>query len=351
MWQAREILETITSRDTTPRSATETIRYQQHDAASIATLVPRYLHALTLSTHARHERAAVAALGPALAAALTADPAWPAASRALLHAETAGWQPERILAAAARRGPLGHTDQPAELLAWRITDITKTVSPPAHLHQPTDEDAERYATITVIVTGFTAETPSVQETPACLTAPFARTAADRHPRIPAAALDRYAAQAAAALGTTPDNVTRHRAWPRLAGILAATDHDGRDPAALVDHASVAAVAEPDPVACLTRTAARLADSHGTEPMMPSVWRHLADLAAVTGMTIAEQARQEPAWPALASALDRATHAGHDPRDLLTFGRRPARSRPGTACIRIPRPAHRPAPRHQPGPRR
>jgi conjugative relaxase-like TrwC/TraI family protein len=315
--EAREILETITSRDTSQRSATETIRDEQQHAASLATLVPRYLHAVNMLTRTSYDEAIRVVLGPAIGGTIVADPASAAVRRALQHAETAGWQPARILAAAAGSGPLGHADNPATLLAARIKDITAACPAPAHLHQPDPADIRRYATLLNLINGTVPSPDDTQQPPVCLTAPSASPPRVTHLHVTPGTLDRYAADAAGVLGTSSHEVISHRAWPRLAGILTAAGHDGHDTTALLAQASAAATDVHDPVAALTRTAERLATAHGAEPVSVSTWRHLADLAAVTGIETAEQARQEYTWPALTAALRRAEHAGYDPRALLT----------------------------------
>jgi conjugative relaxase-like TrwC/TraI family protein len=317
MYQAREILEMITARGTAAQSATQAIRDEQQHAASLAAIIPSYLYALTGLTQARHEHAALAALGPDLAGRLTSDPAWPAVRRALLDAETVGWQPERVLAGAARRGPLDLADNAATLLAWRINDLTATRPAPAHLHQPTPADAVRYAALLTMITGTSIESAAMLQPPGCLTGPAVPQPHEQHPHIPADQLGRYADHAASMLGTTPDDITSHQSWPRLAAILTAASLESRDPAAFLAEASSAVPSGADQIGGLAIAADRLADGYGITSVKPAIWRHLSDVAAATGSDVADKARQETGWPALAAVLHRAAQDGHNLNDLLT----------------------------------
>jgi hypothetical protein len=64
------------------------------------------------------------------------DDAFSAVTRALRRAGADGWQPEQILAAAARQGDLREADSPAQLLAWRINHHAENRTPTAHLAEP-----------------------------------------------------------------------------------------------------------------------------------------------------------------------------------------------------------------------
>ena len=67
-YAAREILLNILATEGAPLSATETITAAQEEAGSLATLVPRYLHAAHQDADARYRAAAVAALGAGMRA-------------------------------------------------------------------------------------------------------------------------------------------------------------------------------------------------------------------------------------------------------------------------------------------
>jgi hypothetical protein len=131
---AREVLETVLSHEGVELSATETIRENQRMAASLATLVPQYLHAAEKAATVRYQDIVHGIFDPTTATRLTNDPAFSALVRALSSGESTGWQPEKLLSTASLRGPFTHTDTPAQLLAWRCASITAeqaTPTPPA----------------------------------------------------------------------------------------------------------------------------------------------------------------------------------------------------------------------------
>ena len=119
-YAAREILLNILATEGAPLSATETITTAQEEAGSLATLVPRYLHAAHEDAAARYRAAAVTALGPDDGRELAADPAWGAVVRRLFDAEGDGWDPARLLATVAAKRELASADSVAEVIAWRI---------------------------------------------------------------------------------------------------------------------------------------------------------------------------------------------------------------------------------------
>lgn len=82
-YAAREILCNILAAEGSEESATETIRAGQEQAASLATLVPRYLHAACQLAEARYREAAELVFGEQHGAALAADPAWGAGTAAV----------------------------------------------------------------------------------------------------------------------------------------------------------------------------------------------------------------------------------------------------------------------------
>jgi hypothetical protein len=110
----------VLATESAPLSATETITTAQDEAASLATLVPRYLHAALQDTDSRYRAAAVEALGKDDGRQLAADPTWGAVVRRLFDAEGDGWEPARLLASVAQKRELVSADSVAEVLAWRI---------------------------------------------------------------------------------------------------------------------------------------------------------------------------------------------------------------------------------------
>jgi conjugative relaxase-like TrwC/TraI family protein len=138
-YAGREILLNILATESAPLSATEAIAAAQEEAASLATLVPQYLHAAREDADARYRLAATSALGYKGGRALAADPAWGAIVRRLFDAEGDGWDPARLLATVAAERELGSADSVAEVLAWRV-DAFLTGNPQPH--QPAGDLAE-----------------------------------------------------------------------------------------------------------------------------------------------------------------------------------------------------------------
>jgi conjugative relaxase-like TrwC/TraI family protein len=119
-YAAREVLLNILATEAAPMSATETIVTAQEEAASLATLVPRYLHAAHEDADTRYQLAATTALGRDDGHALTSDPAWGTVARRLFDAEGDGWDPARLLVTVAGQRELGSAKSTAEVIAWRI---------------------------------------------------------------------------------------------------------------------------------------------------------------------------------------------------------------------------------------
>jgi hypothetical protein len=86
----------------------------QQEAGSLATLVPRYLHAARQHAEPRYQHAAIQALGAHHGRALIEDPAWDAVTQRLSASST------------------------AEVLTWRIDTILKTTT-----HKPTEANLYR----------------------------------------------------------------------------------------------------------------------------------------------------------------------------------------------------------------
>jgi conjugative relaxase-like TrwC/TraI family protein len=119
-YAGREVLLNVLATESAPLSATETITTAQEEAGSLATLVPRYLHAARQDADSRYRAAAVAALGEDCGCSLADDPAWGAVVRRLFDAEGDGWDPARLLATVASKRELASAESVAEVLAWRI---------------------------------------------------------------------------------------------------------------------------------------------------------------------------------------------------------------------------------------
>jgi conjugative relaxase-like TrwC/TraI family protein len=317
---AREVLERILGREGAERSATETVRDLQEQAASLATVVPNYRYATETFTADRYSALLTQALGAPLAEQIISDAAYSAVARALRVGEAAHWQAEWLLTAACSRGDIAAADSPAQLLAWRINDITDHHVAPAHLHQPTAEDAARYATLIAAATGISAaqlDPADALSTPAALTAD--RTQATH--QVSSTDLNRYAQHVADTLDIDTATVTAHLAWPQLALTLAAADRHHLEPAALLAAAVPHGAADEnrDALRHLSGAARHIAELHDvrTEDLqLPATLRHAHTALAALGAEQAERALHESAWPALTAALRRAETGGHDPIALL-----------------------------------
>jgi hypothetical protein len=80
-YAGREVLLNVLAAEGAPLSAIETITTAQDEAASLATIVPRYLHAARQDAGARYRAAAIRVLGENGGNSLAADPAWSAVVR------------------------------------------------------------------------------------------------------------------------------------------------------------------------------------------------------------------------------------------------------------------------------
>jgi len=306
---AREVLERVLAREGAQHSATDSITEAQEEAVSLSTLVPRYDHATDTLTRQHYAQLTTTILGPDLGQNVTEDPAFSAVARALRAAQGQGWQPEQLLAAAARQGDLTAAESPAQLLAWRINQHTEDHQPTPHLHQPTAADATRYASPETALT-----TPSALRTVAA-----SGTTPAGHPYVSAADLEQYAAAVAERTGTTTAAVAEHRDWPQLAAVLVAAHHAGHDTDTLLDTADARASRSDNPVHDLTTHSSQLLAQRGVpqaEHRVPAALRHQAAAHHALGDHLAEQARAEAAWPALTAAMRRAETAGHHPDQLL-----------------------------------
>lgn len=119
-YAAREVLLNILATEGAALSATETIATAQEEAGSLATLVPRYLHAAHQYAEGRYRDAAIAVFGEHDGRDLIADPAWSAVVRRLFDAGNTGWEPARLLEIVKNRRELDSAESVAEVLTWRI---------------------------------------------------------------------------------------------------------------------------------------------------------------------------------------------------------------------------------------
>lgn len=271
MYAAREVLEAVLAHEGNELSATETIREAQREAESLATLVPRYVHAQQVISGERYGHAVGLALGDVLADALAADPSWPEVLRALGQAEAAGWQPERVLAAAGKR-ELDTAESPARVLAWRISAHIHDRQAPLWLERPALADAARYAgLLTAFVGGL--------DTEAAMSAPAALCAQDvpdkSQPQFEGQAIVRSVLGAAMA-----ERAEAESAWPALVAALRRVQRAGMDPAVMLQTAAEAR--ELDTAASLSEVLAwRLGRSHRQTPAAHAgrdrteLWRTLA----------------------------------------------------------------------------
>jgi conjugative relaxase-like TrwC/TraI family protein len=217
-YAAREILLGILSAENAALSATETITTAQEEAGSLATLVPRYLHAAHLDAETRYRAAAAEALGENDGHAIVSDPAWGAVVRRLFDAENNGWEPGSLLATVAAQRELGSADSIAEVIAWRID-------------------------------GFLADNPEpLAPVPATTpTAPTAEKSADATLAKPcqlyesaAAARERLAAIAADLLGPQlAGRAMSETAWPGLLAAMRRAENSGYDPGVALSSVAVA----------------------------------------------------------------------------------------------------------------
>ena len=214
-YAGREVLLNVLATEGAPLSATETITTAQEEAASLATLVPRYLHAARQDADGRYQAAAIEALGEDDGRELVADPAWGAVVRRLFDAEGDGWQPARLLATVASKRELASADSVAEVLAWRIDAfLSENPDPPQHVDislEPTATSANS-------------------------------TLAPNHPVYESAskARGRLTALAIATLGDPlADRAQAEVAWPALLAALRRTENAGYSPADALTHVATA----------------------------------------------------------------------------------------------------------------
>jgi len=217
-YAAREILLSILSTEGTVLSATETISTAQEEAGSLATLVPRYLHAAHLDADTRYRAAAAEVFGENDGRRIVSDSAWGAVVRRLFDAETNGWEPARLLATVAAQRELHSADSVAEVIAWRIDGLLDAnPEPPA---------------------------PGPVAVPRALTAEESAGARPETPGPPyetaAAARQRLAAIAVGTLGPRlAERAMTETAWPALLAALRRAENSGCDSAVVLSSVTAA----------------------------------------------------------------------------------------------------------------
>lgn len=314
---AREVLETILAADTAELTATETICDNQHQAASLATLMPRMIHAAEQAALPHHQHLTERMFGPAMAGRLLHDPAWPTVTHTLISAEQQGWQPEQLLAAAARYGPLDDARSAAQLLAWRLGDVIDHQPVPALLAPPDQAQAKRFAGLIEAHTGTRPRLGALLSIPPALrNSTESRPADDGHITVDVAQLDRYADAVAQATGTDRRRVTAHHGWPRLAATITAWHRAHHDPTKLLTTAAAAA-GDLDRFAQAARDHATTHGINATNAPIPAVLRHHQTVTDALGPQLADTVRTQPGWNALHAAIARAHHATHDTHQTLT----------------------------------
>jgi conjugative relaxase-like TrwC/TraI family protein len=116
-----EVLLGILRLEGAEKSATETIRDNQIEAGSLATIAPRFQHTLEQAARPAYRTLINDAFDRDLAERIVESPSWATLRRTLLLAEQAGHNGEFLLREAARRDQLDTLNEPAERLTLRIT--------------------------------------------------------------------------------------------------------------------------------------------------------------------------------------------------------------------------------------
>jgi conjugative relaxase-like TrwC/TraI family protein len=280
---AREILEHVVARQSAELSATEQIRTVRAEAASLCTLVPRYVHALDVATDNRY-RQLVEQVLPELAEQLIADPAWHAVLRALRDAEADGWDAPALLRTTSRRRELTTAQSLAQVISWRLRRVIDNELAPTSGPEPIPADVDRYRAILVQLAPETglAAAPTVPVAPA-------GTGGDRERQ--------FVRALHMALGTVRVNRARNdTAWPALLLALRRADDLGLDPADVLD-------------AAIDRKTLRTTTSI-SQTVALHIHRHLDARHAAA-------ADDSPAgWPLITRLLARLEQTGTDPAAAL-----------------------------------
>jgi conjugative relaxase-like TrwC/TraI family protein len=314
---AREVLETILATDSTELAATDTIRTNQQNAASLATLMPRMIHAAEQAAAPAYKRLTQQMFGPALAGRIVHDPAWPTVIHTLITAEQAGWQADQLLATAARYGPMDDARSAAQLLVWRLTNATASKPVPPPLAPVDRAQAVSLADIVEHHTGTRPRTGALQSTPPALrngvTPP---TTDDGYAAVDVDQLVTHSGAVARHLGVSREQIVTHHCWPALAATINAWQRFHHDPADLITAAGTQHE-DLDRYAAAVRQHAIDNGVHVTAMNLPAPLRHHQVVTDVLGPQLADPIRSQPGWGALHAAIARAHHAGHDTRALLT----------------------------------
>ena len=206
-YAAREVLLNILATEGAPLSATETIAAAQEEAGSLATLVPRYLHAAHQDADARYRAAAVAALGDGRRA------------RARRRPGLGRGRPPAVRRRRRRLGPrpaARHRRRPARTRQRRQRRRSPRLA---------DRRLPRRQPRAATACGISPEPPC----PADGSMP--RSAHARPTRAPAQARERLAALAVATLGARARRRAQaETAWPALIAALRRAENAGYDPA-------------------------------------------------------------------------------------------------------------------------
>jgi conjugative relaxase-like TrwC/TraI family protein len=326
---ATVILARILDRESAELSATQAVRQAQDRAVSLATLVPRYLHALATLTAPHYEQILAANLTEADFAEASADEDYPNLLAALRHAHQAGWQPERALAQAVRYAHQGsdHERSMTRRVGDAVRELGRSLDPPPPMHRPDPADLDRYRVLLAergITLDISAEAagldrPELLRVPAFDPPAVVRTGLHGVRELTA---HTYGQDTARALGPRlATAVTRAVGWPALQVVLRRAETAGHHPQTLLGLAAIRTGLDTatDPAAALAhRLSAHLHD-HPTP--------------AVTGLDANTPTGRTWAWTHLAWTLKAAQTTGVDPADLLPdptpdHPGRPTRSGPG-----------------------
>jgi conjugative relaxase-like TrwC/TraI family protein len=325
---ATVILARILDRESAETSATQAIRDAQDQAASLATLVPRYLHALHVLTTPYYAGVVRSCLTVDDAAEAESDDAYPNLLAELRRAHQAGWQPERALAQAVRDARTDTDDQTGRQdggvggrsmtrrTADHLRDLARSLDPPAPLHQPTAEDLDRYRSLLAergITLGGTDRLTALDR-PALLAAPAFDPDPRPHPRqhregargrVPELTPRTYTQAVARALGArAASHIVRRADWPVLQAALRRADIAGHDLQALLSRPSIRHGADRATSPCLFLD--RRISDYLTDHPTP----------ALTGIDAATSTGRVHAWTHLAWAMKAAEDHGADPVTLL-----------------------------------
>jgi conjugative relaxase-like TrwC/TraI family protein len=277
---ATVILARILDRESAETSATQAIRQAQDHAASLATLVPRYLHALHVLTAPYYANVVRTCLSAEDAAEARADDAYPNLLTELRRAHQAGWQPERALAQAVRDARTHRWDVGAEegsatpdgglsgrsmtrRIADHLRDLAKSLDPPAPLHQPAVADLDRYQVLlaergitlggidplTALDRPALLATPTFDPAPAPAPGPARGHDCGKRPRpdrdqiaprrLPELSPRTYTQAVARALGArTATQIIRREDWPALQAALRRAELAGHDAETLLAKPSI-----------------------------------------------------------------------------------------------------------------